>query len=159
MIDPIKVTLTMPGLEMDGKMGEQGIPASVVSKFLWARGIVVEKTNLYSLLVLFSMGITKGKWGTLVAELMSFKQHYAANTPLSLVLPDLVASHPQVYAETGLRELCDRLHAFNRKHNVPQVMREMYVEQPDMVMTPAEAYNKLVQGQVEKIEAKNLKDA
>ena len=26
-----------------------------------------------------------------------------------------------------------------------------------MVMTPAEAYNKLVQGQVEKIEAKNLK--
>jgi len=157
MIDPIKVTLTMPGLEMDGKMGEQGIPASVVSKFLWARGIVVEKTNLYSLLFLFSMGITKGKWGTLVAELMSFKQHYAANTPLSLVLPDLVASHPQVYAETGLRELCDRLHAFNRKHNVPQVMREMYVEQPDMVMTPAEAYNKLVQGQVEKIEAKNLK--
>ncbi|WP_120967803.1 Orn/Lys/Arg decarboxylase N-terminal domain-containing protein [Comamonas sp. lk] len=157
MIDPIKVTLTMPGLEMDGQMGEQGIPASVVSKFLWSRGIVVEKTNLYSLLVLFSMGITKGKWGTLLAELMSFKQHYAANSPLSLVLPDLVASHPQVYASTGLRELCDRLHEFNRHHNVPKVMREMYVEQPDMAMIPAEAYNRLVQGEVEKVEVKKLK--
>lgn len=157
MIDPIKVTLTMPGLEMDGQMGEQGIPASVVSKFLWSRGIVVEKTNLYSLLVLFSMGITKGKWGTLLAELMSFKQHYEANSPLSLVLPDLVASHPQAYANTGLRELCDRLHEFNRHHNVPKVMREMYVEQPDMAMIPAEAYNRLVQGEVEKVEVKRLK--
>ena len=36
--------------------------AAVVSKFLWERGLVVEKTGLYSFLVLFSMGITKGKW-------------------------------------------------------------------------------------------------
>lgn len=156
MIDPIKVTLTMPGLDMDGRMGAQGIPASVVSKFLWSRGIVVEKTNLYSLLVLFSMGITKGKWGTLVAELMSFKQHYAANTPLVQLLPDLVASHPQAYTDTGLRDLCDRLHRFNRSHDVPKVMREMYVEQPDMAMIPAEAYNLLVQGRVEKVEASAL---
>jgi arginine decarboxylase len=157
MIDPIKVTLTMPGLDMDGSMAKQGIPASVVSKFLWTRGIVVEKTNLYSLLVLFSMGITKGKWGTLVAELMSFKQHYAANTPLTLALPDLVASYPDVYAKTGLRDLCDRLHQFNVSHAVPKVMREMYVEQPDMAMIPAEAYNRLVQGQVEKVETSQLK--
>jgi arginine decarboxylase len=157
MIDPIKVTLTMPGLGMDGHMDKQGIPASVVSKFLWTRGIVVEKTNLYSLLVLFSMGITKGKWGTLLAELMSFKQHYAANSPLSLVLPDLVDSHPDVYADTGLRTLCDRLHQFYLDNDVPKVMREMYVEQPDMAMIPAEAYNLLVQGQVEKVEVKKLK--
>ena len=157
MIDPIKVTLTMPGLDMDGRMDKQGIPASVVSKFLWTRGIVVEKTNLYSLLVLFSMGITKGKWGTLMAELMSFKQHYEANTPLAQVLPDLVESYPQVYADTGLRDLCDRLHQFNVSRDVPKVMREMYVEQPDMAMIPADAYNLLVQGKVEKVEVKKLK--
>lgn len=45
-------------------MAKQGIPASVV-----------EKTNLSSLRVLFSMGIIKGKWRTLVAKLMSFRQH------------------------------------------------------------------------------------
>ena len=157
MIDPIKVTLTMPGLEMDGAMGGQGIPAPVVSKYLWTRGIVVEKTNLYSLLVLFSMGITKGKWGTLVAELMSFKQHYDANTPLEQVLPDLVAAHPHVYGATGLRDLCDGLHQFNRSHKVPQVMRDMYVEQPDLAMIPADAYTHLVRGEVEKVEVKDLR--
>lgn len=157
LIDPIKVTLTMPGLDMDGRMGTQGIPASVVSKFLWSRGIVVEKTNLYSLLVLFSMGITKGKWGTLVAELMSFKQHYQDNTPLAKLLPDLVASHPQAYADAGIRDLCDRLHQFNRSHDVPKVMREMYVEQPEIAMVPADAYNLMVQGQVEKVEVSQLK--
>ena len=36
-------------------------------------------------------------------------------------------------------------------------MREMYVEQPDMAMIPAEAYNLLVQGEVEKVEVKKLK--
>ena len=49
---------------MDGSMGKLGIPAAVLSKFLWGRGITVEKTNLYSVLFLFSMGITKGKWST-----------------------------------------------------------------------------------------------
>ncbi|SFU30951.1 arginine decarboxylase [Polaromonas sp. YR568] len=157
LIDPIKVTLTMPGLEMSGDMGAQGIPAPVVSKFLWTRGIVVEKTNLYSLLILFSMGITKGKWGTLVAELMSFKQLYDANAPLNEVLPDLTDAYPHVYATTGLRDLCDALHNFNRTNQVPQVMREMYVEQPDLAMIPADAYTHLVRGEVEKVEAHELK--
>ena len=59
LIDPIKVTLLTPGLTMDGSMGTLGIPAAVLSKFLWGRGITVEKTNLYSVLFLFSMGITR----------------------------------------------------------------------------------------------------
>ncbi len=157
MIDPIKVTLTMPGLGMDGSMGDQGIPAPIVSKFLWTRGVVVEKTNLYSFLVLFSMGITKGKWASLVAELMTFKQLYDANAPLRDVLPELAASYPQVYAAKGLRDLCDDLHQFNRAQHVPRVMQEMYVEQPDLAMIPADAYTKLVRGEVEKVEPHELK--
>ena len=50
-------------------MQEHGIPAAVVVKFLSSRRIEIEKTGLYSFLVLFSMGITKGKWSTLVTEL------------------------------------------------------------------------------------------
>lgn len=88
---------------------------------------------------------------------MSFKQHYEANSPLAQVLPDLVESYPRVYADTGLRDLCERLHQFNVSHDVPRVMREMYVEQPDMAMIPADAYNLLVQGKVEKVEVKKLK--
>ena len=82
LLDPIKVTLTTPGLSAGGKLSEQGIPAAIVSRFLWERGLVVEKTGLYSFLVLFSMGITKGKWSTLVTELLEFKRCYDANLPL-----------------------------------------------------------------------------
>ena len=45
MLDPIKVTLLTPGLGKGAKLGKTGIPASVVTKYLWERGLVVEKTG------------------------------------------------------------------------------------------------------------------
>jgi len=152
LIDPIKVTLLTPGLSIDGEIGQRGIPAAVLSKFLWTRGITVEKTNLYSVLFLFSMGITKGKWSTLVTELMAFKELYDANAPLSRALPGLAADYPVAYAGWGLRDLCQALHEFNREFAVPKVMREMYVDLPEPVMTPAEAYDHLVRGQIERVD-------
>ena len=84
-------------------MQEHGIPAAVVTKFLSARRIEIEKTGLYSFLVLFSMGITKGKWSTLVTELLNFKDLYDTNAPLKRVLPALVEAHPAAYANMGLK--------------------------------------------------------
>ncbi len=102
LVDPIKATLLTPGLSADGQMTEHGIPAAIVTKFLPARRIEIEKTGLYSYLVLFSMGITRGKWSTLVTELINFKDLYDANAPLLRVLPALVEAHPETYARTGL---------------------------------------------------------
>ncbi len=68
MVDPIKVTLLSPGLTAAGQMEQLGMPATIVTRFLSARRIEIEKTGLYSFLVLFSMGITKGKWSTLITE-------------------------------------------------------------------------------------------
>ena len=87
LVDPIKVTILTPGLTANGAMQKTGIPAAVVVKFLSSRRIEIEKTGLYSFLVLFSMGITKGKWSTLVTELLNFKDLYDANAPLRGVLP------------------------------------------------------------------------
>jgi arginine decarboxylase len=151
MIDPIKLTLLTPGLGMDGRPDESGIPAAIVTLFLWSRGITVEKTNLYSFLILFAMGVTKGKWSTLVTELLAFKTLYDSNAPLAGAIPWLVETWPATYADVGLRELCDRLHAFNVEHKVAAVMREMYVELPEPLMTPAEAYDGLVRGDVERV--------
>ncbi len=68
MLDPIKVTVVMPGVNDDGTLDNWGIPAAVVVKFLDTRGIVNEKSGDYIILFLFSMGNTKGKWGTLITE-------------------------------------------------------------------------------------------
>lgn len=83
LIDLIKVILLILGLVMDGSMGKLGILVVVLSKFLWGRGIIVEKINLYLVLFLFLMGIIKGKWSMLVIELMVFKELYDCNVLLS----------------------------------------------------------------------------
>lgn len=46
-------------------------------------------------LFLFSIGITKGKWGTLLSSLLSFRHEYDKNAQISHVLPHLMAEHFQ----------------------------------------------------------------
>jgi arginine decarboxylase len=156
LLDPIKVTILAPGLTADGKLEETGIPAAVVTKFLSSRRIEIEKTGLYSFLVLFSMGVTKGKWSTLVTELINFRDLYEANEPIKRVLPALAAAHPEEYESMGLRDLCTAMHAAYAEHDFPRAQKEMYTTLPEMVLRPAEAYNQLVRGAVESVEIDEL---
>ncbi|WP_252272974.1 Orn/Lys/Arg decarboxylase N-terminal domain-containing protein [Pseudomonas subflava] len=156
LLDPIKVTLVMPGLSADGKLAEAGIPAAVVSKFLWERGLVVEKTGLYSFLVLFSMGITKGKWSTLLTELLEFKRLYDANVPLLEALPSIAREGGARYAGMGLRDLCDELHACYRENATAKALKRMYTVLPPLAIKPADAYDQLVRGGVEAVPIEQL---
>ncbi|WP_374323387.1 Orn/Lys/Arg decarboxylase N-terminal domain-containing protein [Aquipseudomonas alcaligenes] len=156
LLDPIKVTLVMPGLSADGKLAEAGIPAAVVSKFLWERGLVVEKTGLYSFLVLFSMGITKGKWSTLLTELLEFKRLYDANVPLLEALPSIAREGGARYAGMGLRDLCDELHGCYRENATAKALKRMYTVLPQVAIKPADAYDKLVRGEVEAVPIEQL---
>jgi arginine decarboxylase len=156
LVDPIKVTILTPGLSAGGAMQKQGIPAAVVTRFLSERRIEIEKTGLYSFLVLFSMGITKGKWSTLVTELLNFKDLYDANAPLKRVLPALVNAHPQAYEKIGLRDLCEQVHGVYCEDHVPKAQRDMYTALPEMAMRPADAYDRLVRGRIESVEVDEL---
>src|SRR5690554_449309 len=156
LLDPIKVTLVMPGLTAGGRLDERGIPAAVVSRFLWERGLVVEKTGLYSFLVLFSMGITKGKWSTLLTELLEFKRHFDANLPLTESLPSVARLGGQRYQGMGLRDLCEELHACYRQNATAKALKRMYTELPEIAMTPAQAYDHLVRGRVEAVPVDQL---
>src|SRR5580765_2165314 len=158
LVDPIKVTILTPGMSADGSMHKSGIPAAVVVKFLSSRRIEIEKTGLYSFLVLFSMGITKGKWSTLVTELLNFKDLYDANAPLKRALPALAAAHPEVYELMGLRDLCDGIHKVYHDDNLPRAQSEMYTTLPEMHLRPADAYECLVHGRVETVEIDELMD-
>jgi len=158
LLDPIKVTLLTPGLSVDGRTQPTGIPASIVTRFLSSRRIEIEKTGLYSFLVLFSMGITKGKWSTLITELLNFKELYDANAPLTRALPALAADHPEAYNALGLRDLCQAIHDVYRRDNVPQAQRDMYTALPEMALRPADAYEQLVRGDVDSVEIDFLMD-
>src|SRR5262249_11747281 len=86
MLDPIKRSVVAPGVaERDG-LADAGIPATLVTAYLHRRGVEVEKTTDFTILFLFSIGITKGKWGTLLNALLEFKRDYDRNAPLADVL-------------------------------------------------------------------------
>lgn len=155
-LDPIKVTLLTPGLTERGSFEALGIPAVVVSQFLRERGVVIEKTGLYSFLVLFTMGITKGKWSTLLAELLEFKRLFDEDAPLSDVLPALVEQYAEYYRHLTLQGLCAALHKGYQQHNTPYAMRHSYTDLPKPVCTPSEAYDALVRGEVEAVPVEQL---
>lgn len=158
MLDPIKVTVLTPGMTLEGRMESSGIPGPLVSRFLSSRGIVVEKTEPYSFLLLFSVGVTKGKWGSLVAGLLEFKRHYDANSPLEHVLPDLLADHPERYAGMGLRDLAEAMHRDMLATQLLHNMDAAFTLLPDPVSSPRETYARLVRGEVEQIPVRDMQD-
>ena len=50
--------------------------------------MIVEKTGLYSFFIMFTIGITKGRWNTLLTALQQFKDDYARNQPMWRILPE-----------------------------------------------------------------------
>ena len=158
MLDPIKVTVLTPGQTLEGEMQDSGIPAPLVSSFLSSRGIVVEKTEPYSILVLFSIGVTRGKWGSLVAGLMEFKRYYDANASLEQVMPDLLASHPEPYAGMGLRDLAEAMHRDMLDSRLLQNMDAAFSLLPDPVSSPRDTYARLVKGEIEQIAVRDMLD-
>jgi arginine decarboxylase len=155
MLDPIKATLITPGLGMDGGFSPWGIPASLVTKYLSEHGVVVEKTGLYSFFVMFTIGITKGRWNSLVTELQQFKADYDANQPLWRVMPEFVAKFP-AYERVGLRDLAQQIHEEYQRHDVARVTMDMYLSVMEPAMKPSDAFECLAHRKVDRVQIDEL---
>ena len=151
MLDPIKVSIVTPGVADKGGLEKRGIPASLVTKYLSARGVEVEKTTDFTILVLFSIGITKGKWGTLLNALLEFKRDYDSNAPIEQVFPQLASSDPKIYGSIGLRDLADQMFAQLRDSKQTHWLAEAFSTLPKLVMTPSDAYQHLVRDEIEHV--------
>ena len=151
MLDPIKVSVVTPGMERDGTLAAEGIPASLLATYLDAQGIVVEKTTDFTSLFLFSMGVTRGKWGTLINALLGFHRDMLANTPLSRAIPSLVASHPEHYGTLGLADLAKTLFAAVKTYRTTELLYASFSTLPVPVLSPVQAYEHVVNGDVESL--------
>ena len=155
MLDPIKCTIITPGMDVNGKFDSTGIPASIVTKFLVEHGVVVEKTGLYSFFIMFTIGITKGRWNTMLTALQQFKDDFDKNAPLWRVLPEFCQAHPR-YERMGLKDLCQAIHETYSQGDVARLTTEMYLSDLQPAMTPSDAYARIAHRQTERVEIDQL---
>lgn len=155
MLDPIKATVLTPGLEVNGDFSGTGIPASMVTKYLAEHGVIVEKCGLYSFFIMFTIGITKGRWNTLLTALQQFKDDYDRNQPLWKILPKFVAAHPQ-YERVGLKDLCQKIHEAYKEGDIARMTTEMYVSEITPAMKPSDAFAKMAREEIERVEIDQL---
>ena len=150
MLDPIKATVVTPGLNVKGHFAEWGIPASIVTRYLAEHGVIVEKTGLYSFFIMFTIGITKGRWNTLLSALQQFKDDYDKNLAIWKILPKFAQQFPQ-YEGVGLKDLCQRIHDAYRKHDIARVTTEMYLSPMQPAMKPWQAYDRMVHRELDRV--------
>jgi arginine decarboxylase len=156
MLDPIKATIITPGLDVDGEFSDEiGIPAAIVTKYLAEHGVIVEKTGLYSFFIMFTIGITKGRWNTMVAALQQFKDDYDKNQPLWKVLPEFVQKHPR-YERVGLKDLCAQIHAVYKANDVARLTTEMYLSDMVPAMKPTDAFAKMAHREIDRVAIDDL---
>ena len=156
MLDPIKVSLLTPGMGDDGKLEKNGVPAALVNAWFTRHGIVPTRVTDFQVMFLFSIGITKGKWGTLLTNLLAFKRAYDSNRPLAEVLPEITAQYPDRYRNVRLHDLGDELFEYLRKNRPGDLLNDAFQRLPNADMTPREAYERLVAGDVESVPADKL---
>ena len=150
MLDPIKATIVTPGLNLDGKFDKAGIPASIVTKFLAEHGVIVEKTGLYSFFIMFTIGITKGRWNSLLTALQQFKDDYDRNQPMWRILPEFCQKYAR-YERMGLRDLCHHIHSLYSKFDIAKLTTEMYLSDLKPAMKPSDAYAQIAHRNTERV--------
>ena len=155
MLDPIKATIVTPGMDLSGKFSKTGIPASVVTKFLAEHGVVVEKTGLYSFFILFTIGITKGRWNSMLTALQQFKDDYDKNQPMWRILPEFCQKHPR-YEKMGLADLCQHLHALYAQYDIARLTTDVYLSDLTPAMKPSDAYAHIALRKTERVEIDQL---
>lgn len=143
-LDPIKVTLLTPGLNGDGTMAE--------------RGMIVEKTGPYNLLFLFSFGIDNTKAMGLLRELCNFRRDYDRNLEIKEAIPSLYKKDPSFYDGMRLQELAQGIHKLIVEHDLPNMMFHAFETLPKMVMTPFEAFQRELNGEVEEVRIQDMQD-
>jgi arginine decarboxylase len=154
MLDPTKAGILTPGMRDDGTLGEWGVPATLLTAYLGRHGIVPSRATDHIVLCLFSVGITRGKWGTLLNALLAFKRDWDANAPLAAVLPELPAAGKLTpgqhrYAGLGLRDLGEQMWEHLRADPPGPALQAAFESVPEARLTPREAYERLVRGDVE----------
>jgi arginine decarboxylase len=104
---------------------------------------------------MFTIGITKGRWNTLVTALQQFKDDYDKNQLAIKGLTEFCQKYPR-YEKYGLRELCDQIHGMYKANDVAKLTTEMYTSDMQPAMKPSDAFAALAHGEIDRVEIDKL---
>lgn len=150
-IDPCKLLLTTPGIDMrTGEYEKSGIPAAVLAHYLRERSVIPEKADLNSILFLLTPAENMAKFQHLVANIARFEELYTNNVLVSDMLPTLVKSYPR-YRSMRIQELCQQIHNFYAEHKLNQLQQAMFKRDlwPVQNMTPFATHTAFTRNRVE----------
>lgn len=88
--------------------------------------------------------------------LTEFKRAYDLNLRVKNMLPDLYAEDPDFYRNTRIQDLAQGIHTLIRQHDLPRLMLQAFATLPEMKMTPHQAFQQQVKGNVETVDISAL---
>jgi arginine/lysine/ornithine decarboxylase len=104
---------------------------------------------------MFTIGITKGRWNTLLTALQQFKDDYDRNQPMWRILPEFCKAHPK-YERMGLKDLSHYVHELYAKHDIARLTTDVYQSDLTPAMTPSDAYAHIAHRKTERVEIDKL---
>jgi ornithine decarboxylase/arginine decarboxylase len=100
---------------------------------------------------MFTIGITKGRWNTMLTALQQFKDDYDKNAPLWRILPEFCAAFPR-YERMGLADLSQAIHEMYAKGDIARLTTEMYLSDLQPAMKPADAFSRIAHRDTERVD-------
>lgn len=159
MIDPLKITVKTPGIDVaQAKYEKNGIPGAVVAEFLMENHIIRAKNDLNSLLFLLTPGDSKEELDTLLEAFLKFEKYYTEDTLVKDVLPVLYKEYPKRYQGYTVKQLCQEMHEYYQENQTFTLQQELFAKKgmQDYQMTPAEADQLFKRGDTELVDLENV---
>lgn len=159
MIDPLKITVRTPGIDVKhAKYEENGIPGAVVAEFLMENHIIRAKNDLNSLLFLLTPGDSQEELDTLLDAFLKFEKYYDEDALVKDILPVLYQEYPERYHDYTLKQLCQEMHEYYKENKTFVLQQELFAK-PNMqnyLMTPAEADQLFKKDKTELVDLENV---
>ena len=151
-VDPCKLLLTTPGIDAEtGEYENFGIHANILATYLRGNGVIPEKCDLNSILILLTPAENKNKLRFLTSQLVRFERFVDNNVPMQEVLLGVYNKYPGRYTGYTLRQLCQEMHDFFKDRNVKDLQKKLFRKEffPEYVMRPQEAHYAFIRGERE----------
>ena len=159
MIDPLKITVKTPGIDVkNAKYEETGIPGAVVAEFLMENHIIRAKNDLNSLLFLLTPGDSQEELDTLLDAFLKFEKYYDEDALVKDVLPFLYQEYPERYHGYTLKQLCQEMHEYYKENKTFVLQQELFAKPnvQNYQMTPAEADQLFKKDQTELVDLEDV---